>query len=173
MFQNNSNLTQAATVANLHLYRQQQLRGAFNSSVGRFPHGISNPAAMAMFQQAAAKSGIKTLNATSFCRQATPQLISSPAASSMHFSTPPPHVPALELQDSLSVLRDKSSTTPTRFPHQRAVRSVSPGSFLAASDVGVRLQSSTSNLAGRLPLPKPNNASDIFQRNRSSSFGIY
>ena len=130
---------------------------------------------MAVFQQAAAKSGIKTLNATSFCRPATPQLVSGPATSSMHFSTPPPQAPPLEQTDSFGVAKDcgKSSVTPSRLSHNRAVRSVSPGPFLSETDVGVRLNSSPLSLAGRLPLPKPNNASDIFQRNRSSSFGIY
>jgi len=172
MFPSPSSLSQAENAANLQLYRHQQLRGVFNASGGRFPHALSNPVAMAMFQQAAAKSGIKSLNATSFCRQTDPSLISGPTAGSLHFPTPPP---PLELPGSFGILKENGnpSFVASRFPHQRTLRSVSPIPVFTPSEAGVGFHSAASNLEGRLPLPKPNNASEIFQRNRSSSFGIY
>ena len=91
-FQNYTDMTQTGNATNLHLLRQQQLRGAFNASGGRFPHGMTNPAAIAMFQQAAVKSGLKTFNPTSFCRQPTspsmsghlPCSVNIPMASTTH-----------------------------------------------------------------------------------------
>ena len=172
MFTSTSSLTQGANVANLQLYRQHQLRGVLNASGGRFPHALSNPAAMAMFQQAASKSGIKPLTATSFCRQPEPSIMPGPTADSLHFQSPPP---PLELPESFGILKETGnpSLMASRFPHSRSLQSVSHSPVFTPTESGIGFHSAAPDLEGRLPLPKPNNASEIFQRNRSSSFGIY
>ena len=167
-------MTQTGNAANLHLLRQQQLRGAFNASGGRFPHGITSPAAIAMFQQAAVKSGLKTVNPTSFCRQPTQPSMSGhltshvkvPMTSTTHQSN---------IFEAFGALKEsgKPSISASRYANQQPLVPISPSPALAAPDGGSECSSSTVSLDVRSPLPRQNNASEIFQRNRSSSFGIY
>ena len=173
-FPHYTDMTKTGIASDLHLLRQQQLRGAFNASGGRFPHGITNPAAIAMFQQAAAKSGLKTFNPTSFCRQPIPPSMSGhltssvnlPMASTTHQS---------KIFDAFGALKEsgKPSISASRYANQEPLVPISPSPALAAPGGGSECSSSTVSLDVRPPLPRQNNASEIFQRNRSSSFGIY
>ena len=167
-------MTKTGIASDLHLLRQQQLRGAFNASGGRFPHGITNPAAIAMFQQAAAKSGLKTFNPTSFCRQPIPPSMSGHLTSSLNLPMASTTHPS-KIFDAFGALKEsgKPSISVSRYAHQPPLVPISPSSSLAAPDGGSECSSSTVSLDVRPPLPRQNNASEIFQRNRSSSFGIY
>ena len=173
-FPHYTDMTKTGIASDLHLLRQQQLRGAFNASGGRFPHGITNPAAIAMFQQAAAKSGLKTFNPTSFCRQPTPPSMSGHLASSVNLPMASTTHQS-KIFDAFGALKDsgKPSISASRYANQEPLVPISPSPALAAPDGGSECSSSTVSLDVRPPLPRQNNASEIFQRNRSSSFGIY
>ena len=173
-FQNYTDMTQTGNATNLHLLRQQQLRGAFNASGGRFPHGMTNPAAIAMFQQAAVKSGLKTFNPTSFCRQPTPPSMSGHLASSVNLPMASTTHQS-KIFDAFGALKEsgKPSISASRYSNQEPLVPISPSPALAAPGGGSECSSSTVSLDVRPPLPRQNNASEIFQRNRSSSFGIY
>ena len=171
---NYNDMTQTGNVTNLHLLRQQQLRGAFNASGGRFVHGITSPAAIAMFQQAAVKSGLKTFNPTSFCRQPTPPSMSGHLTSSVNLPMASTTHPS-KILDAFGALKEsgKPSISASSYAHQPPLVPDSPSPALAVPDGGSECSSSTVSLDVRPPLPRQNNASEIFQRNRSSSFGIY
>ena len=173
-FPHYTDMTKTGIASDLHLLRQQQLRGAFNPSGGRFPHGITNPAAIAMFQQAAAKSGLKTFNPTSFCRQPIPPSMSGHLTSSVNLPMASTTHPS-KIFDAFGALKEsgKPSISASRYAHQPPSVPISPSLALAAPDGGSECSSSTVSLDVRPPLPRQNNASEIFQRNRSSSFGIY
>ena len=173
-FPNYNDMAQTGNATNLHLLRQQQLRGAFNASCGRFPHGITNPATIAMFQQAAVKSGLKTFNPTSFCRQPTPPSMSGHLASSVNLPMASTTHQS-KIFDAFGALKEsgKPSISASRYANQEPLVPISPSPALAAPDGGSQCSSSTVSLDVRPPLPRQNNASEIFQRNRSSSFGIY
>ena len=173
-FPHYTDMTKTGIASDLHLLRQQQLRGAFNASGGRFPHGITNPAAIAMFQQAAAKSGLKTFNPTSFCRQPIPPSMSGHLTSSVNLPMASTTHPS-KIFDAFGALKEcgKPSISASRYAHQPPSVPISPSLALAAPDGGSECSSSTVSLDVRPPLPRQNNASEIFQRNRSSSFGIY
>ena len=167
-------MTKTGIASDLHLLRQQQLRGAFSASGGRFPHGITSPAAIAMFQQAAVKSGLKTFNPTSFCRQPTPPSMSGHLTSNVNVPMASTTHPS-KIFDAFGALKEsgKPSISVSRYAHQPPLVPISPSPSLAAPDGGSECSSSTVSLDVRPPLPRQNNASEIFQRNRSSSFGIY
>ena len=173
-FPHYTDMTKTGIASDLHLLRQQQLRGAFNASGGRFPHGITSPAAIAMFQQAAAKSGLKTFNPTSFCRQPIPPSMSGHLTSSVNLPMASTTHPS-KIFDAFGALKEsgKASISASRYAHQPPSVPISPSLALAAPDGGSECSSSTVSLDVRPPLPRQNNASEIFQRNRSSSFGIY
>ena len=173
-FPNYTDMTKTGIASDLHLLRQQQLRGAFSASGGRFPHGITSPAAIAMFQQAAVKSGLKTFNPTSFCRQPTPPSMSGHLASSVNLPMASTTHQS-KIFDAFGALKEsgKPSISASRYAHQPPSVPISPSLALAAPDGGSECSSSTVSLDVRPPLPRQNNASEIFQRNRSSSFGIY
>ena len=173
-FPHYTDMTKTGIASDLHLLRQQQLRGAFNASGGRFPHGITNPAAIAMFQQAAAKSGLKTFNPTSFCRQPIPPSMSGHLTSSVNLPMASTTHPS-KIFDAFGALKErgKPSISASRYANQEPLVPISPSPALAAPGGGSECSSSTVSLDVRPPLPRQNNASEIFQRNRSSSFGIY
>ena len=173
-FPNYTDMTKTGIASDLHLLRQQQLRGALNASGGRFPHGITSPAAIAMFQQAAVKSGLKTFNPTSFCRQPTPPSMSGHLASSVNLPMASTTHQS-KIFDAFGALKEsgKPSISASRYANQEPLVPISPSPALAAPDGGSECSSSTVSLDVRPPLPRQNNASEIFQRNRSSSFGIY
>ena len=173
-FPHYTDMTKTGIASDLHLLRQQQLRGAFNASCGRFPHGITNPATIAMFQQAAVKSGLKTFNPTSFCRQPTPPSMSGHLASSVNLPMASTTHQS-KIFDAFGALKEsgKPSISASRYANQEPLVPISPSPALAAPDGGSECSSSTVSLDVRPPLPRQNNASEIFQRNRSSSFGIY
>ena len=166
-------LTQAATAANLQLYKQQQGRGTFSFPSGR----LSHPVAMAMFQQAAASSAMKPRNALSFGKPPGPPLLSSGSVrSSLYYSTPPPLSTNLEsLHESLRKQKDNGmpALTAGKSHPQSSLPVSAPASLFNSSEIGIRLHTETPNLIGRPSLPRPNSAGGIFHRNRSSSFGIY
>jgi len=173
-FPNYNDMAQTGIASDLHLLRQQQLRGAFSASGGRFPHGITSPAAIAMFQQAAVKSGLKTFNPTSFCRQPTPPSMSGHLASSVNLPMASTTHQS-KIFDAFGALKEsgKPSVSASRYSNQEPLVPISPSPALAAPGGGSECSSSTVSLDVRPPLPRQNNASEIFQRNRSSSFGIY